>query len=192
MRVNLLQQKALVVWRTEPRLLKACLVFLGLNLVMLLLGSQWISPKILDAEREMIRLQAEVRGSGSGGAVTSPQGLYKRAGDDLEKVYELIPGREKLSDLVLDISSLAQSAGFEIEHVSYKPEQIDEVDLLGYTLSFKVNGSYRQLKKFIHLLETSSRIIILDSIGLAGSGNSGGRTSLNLTLTTYFQRREGA
>jgi len=192
MRVSHLQQKAHVFWRTEPRLLIVCLVLVGLNLIMLLLGSYLLSPRILGLERAMIHLQAEVRGQGGSGSALSPQAMYIQAGTDLARVYEHIPTRDKLSDLVLDISSLARNAGIEVAHVSYKPEKIENVNLLGYTLSFTVNGSYRQLKKFIHSLESSPRIIILDSIGLDDSGSKSGEIALQLTLTTYFRGQEGA
>ncbi|WP_303722209.1 type 4a pilus biogenesis protein PilO [Malonomonas rubra] len=187
MRFSQIRKYALTIWQSEPRLLTACLAFAVLNLLLFVVMSYFVSPAINDAERSMIGLQSEVRRMGSGGAPMSLPKLYRKAGDDIARVHALIPSREALSDLVLDISRLADKAGFEIESVSYKPEKVEKFALLGYSLSFTVSGRYRQLKKFVHLLEVSPRIVILDSISLAEGQDE--EISMQIKLTTYF--REG-
>lgn len=190
MRFSKIQQRATTICQSEPRLMKMGLALFALNLLIFLIMSYFVSPDIIVAERQMIRLQNEVRRMGASGAPLSLPFLYQQAGNDIARVHELIPNRAHLSDLVLDISRLADKAGFEIESVSYSPEKVEDFALLGYTLSFSVNGTYRQLKKFVHLLEVSPRIIILDSIDLAGSKGEG--ISMRIMLTTYFREQGGA
>lgn len=190
MHLSKLQQRATTMWQCEPRLMKICLALGVINLLIYVVMSAFISPDINGAERQMIQLQNEVRRMGSGGAPLSLPLLYQKAGEDISKVHELIPDREQLSDLVLDVSRLADSAGFEIASVSYSPKKVEEFDLLSYSLSFTVNGSYRQLKKFVHLLEISPRIVILDSISLVESQENG--IAMRIQITTYFRDQGGA
>jgi len=190
MRISQLQQMALTVWRSEPRLFKLVLGGVALNLVLLMVMQAFLSPAINSAERDTINLQADVRDLGAGGAALSPQRAFVKAGEDIEQVRSIIPAREKLSGLVLDISRLAEDAGLTIERISYAPEKIEEFALLSYSLSFTVNGSYRQLKKFVHLLEVSRRLIVLDGISLVEGGKGTG-ISMRLKLTTYFKESEG-
>lgn len=76
--------------------------------------------------------------------------------------------------------------------MSYQPELDPETGFLLYGLSFSVDGRYAEIKKFIHLLENSSRIILIDNISLSDkSGKSGHpeKVSLQIKLRSYF--REG-
>jgi len=189
MRFSQLQQLALTVWRSEPRLFTLVLVCAALNLVLLVALQGFLSPAITSVERDMIKLQADVRSLGAGGVALSPDRLYAKAGEDIERVRSLIPAREKLSGLVLDIGKLAEEAGLAIERISYDPEKLESHALLSYSLSFTVNGSYRQLKKFVHLLEVSRRLIVLDSISLVEGGKGAG-ISMRLKITTFFKESE--
>jgi type IV pilus assembly protein PilO len=61
---------------------------------------------------------------------------------------------------------------------------------LQYDLDFAVSGGYEQLKRFIHLLENSPRILIIHQIALAGSEGAGSGkpgVQLQIHLTTFFQ-----
>ena len=189
MRLSELKQRVFKIWQSEPGLIKLCLALLLANSAIVLVMTILVSPKILHAERNIIRLQDEVRGVDTSRS-KSPQQLYVRAGEDLQMVYERIPSREELSDLVLEISNLASWSGFDIESVSYDPERDKDLDLLVYSLSFTVNGSYRQLKKFVHLLEASERIVVLNSVQLIeGDGSS---VAMRIKITTYFRNEVGA
>jgi len=187
MRFSQVRQRAITIWQSEPRLFMVCLVLGVSNLLILVVLSSYLSPSINSAERELITLQSEVRRMGSGGAPMSLPRLYRKAGDDIAQVHALIPDRVELSELVRDISRLADDAGFDIASVSYKPEKVEEFALLGYSLSFTVNGRYRQLKKFVHLLEVSPRIVILDGIRLVENQAEG--IAMQIELTTYFRER---
>jgi len=189
MRYSQMRQRAITIWQTEPRLLMSTLVLGLLNLLLFSLMSYYVSPEINSAERDLIQLQSEVRHMGAEGAPMSLPQLYRKAGDDIAKVHELIPSRTELSVLVLDISRLAEQAGFEIKSVSYKPKKVEEFALLSYSLSFTVDGRYRQLKKFVHLLENSPRIVILDGISLVESDDD--QVSMRIHLTTFFREEGG-
>jgi len=189
MRLNQLHQRLLTVWQSEPRLLKVVISLIVLNTLFFGAMSLFVSPAIMSEERAIIQLQSEVRRTGAGDVPLSASQLYNRSGEDLQRVYALIPEQARLSDLILDISQLAGKAGFEITSISYDPKPVEDFPLLGYTLSFTVQGNYRQLKKFVYLLEASSRIVTLDGISLVESKDSD--VSMRIKMTTFFKEQGG-
>ena len=56
-------------------------------------------------------------------------------------------------------------------------------------MSFTLEGRYRDIKQFVHLLEQSPRLISIGQIGLQGVGKEAADTNvrLQLTLETYFR-----
>ncbi|WP_303720350.1 type 4a pilus biogenesis protein PilO [Malonomonas rubra] len=109
--------------------------------------------------------------------------------DNLKQFSQLIPPKQKLSDFIGELFHWADEANLEIHQVSYQPKIDKETEYLNYGLSFSLQGTYKQLKKFMYLLENSKRILIVDKIGLTGKRNKDNSTSVNLqiNLTTLFQ-----
>jgi CBS domain-containing protein len=73
-----------------------------------------------------------------------------------------------------------------------RSEQILKTDqdnaLLRYQLTFTVNGPYRAIKQFVHTLEQSPRLIIIQQVGLQGADQPGGSdVRLQLNLDTFFR-----
>lgn len=169
-------------------------VVLLLSLILLIGAMQlwqglWLEPE-LGAGRLLLRnAQADLRleqqrvSAGGGAKIT---GLA----DDLETFYQRVPPRKGLGSFIGRIYSYANDAGIEIDQISYASKSVKQTDLLGYQLSFSVAGSYTQLKKFIHRLENSPSLLILQQISLGGSskGNED-LVKLRIRLQTFF--REG-
>jgi type IV pilus assembly protein PilO len=121
----------------------------------------------------------------------TPLSTAERMAKDLGEFYEKIPSKTKFADFVGDLFAWADRVELDIRQVTYQPKIESETGLLEYGLNFSVQGNYSQLKKFIHLLENSSRILIVDSISLSGkSGRDAekNQVALNIKLTTYFQQ----
>lgn len=170
--------------------------FLFLLSTLLLIGSLqlwqgfWIDTEIAASSRELSRVQKELRlnqqrvTEGGGAQIT---GLA----DDLKNFYQGIPGKVGLGSFIGRLYSYATDAGIEIAQISYSTNPVEEMDLLGYDLSFTVSGSYLQVKKFIHLIENSPTLMIVDSISLAGARRMMTETvTLRLQLQTFFREVE--
>ncbi len=120
----------------------------------------------------------------------APLSSAERMVNDLAKFNQKIPSKVYFADFVGDLFAWAERVELEIKQVNYQPKIESDTGFLEYGLNFSVQGTYAQLKKFIHLLENSSRILIIDSIILTGrpladSGKS--EVALTIKLTTYFQ-----
>ncbi|MBE0502233.1 MAG: type 4a pilus biogenesis protein PilO, partial [Desulfuromonadales bacterium] len=115
--------------------------------------------------------------------------VYARGVEDLQKFRQAIPDKSELSGLVAELFSLADQAGLKINSVQYSSSKEPEQQLLRYEINYQVTGTYRQIKKMIHLIEQSQRILFIDRLSL-GSGRADESVGLSLSLTTFFTMGE--
>jgi type IV pilus assembly protein PilO len=80
---------------------------------------------------------------------------------------------------------LSNRASLNITQIRYSSEELKKVPLLKFSLNFNVAGNYEQIKKFIHSLEQSSRLITIKQIGLQNV--EGDAVQLGLSLETLFR-----
>lgn len=150
----------------------------------------WVGPRLKNSSVELRQLRSDLRlekqrVAAGGGAVID--GLT----EDVDHFYKMVPLRSGLGSFIGRLYSYAEKAGIDIAQISYQPKQLKEMPLLEYQLSFSVDGDYKQVKKFIHLLENSPSILILNSISLGSSQREKKRiVGLQIQLQTFF-REEG-
>ena len=65
-------------------------------------------------------------------------------------------------------------------------------NLIKRTITFGVDGDYRQLRKFINFLELSHSFLILEEIGLRGDEQPTPTLRISLRLSTLFAEGSGA
>ncbi|MCK4536524.1 MAG: type 4a pilus biogenesis protein PilO [Desulfuromonadales bacterium] len=181
------------LWRTRRTALLALVLLLALNAVIYAVMQQFVVPKVDEHEALFIQKQTEVRRlvKQQSSASESPEQIFLRAGQDLEAFYRALPEHREFTSLVDELMTLASMSGLHLTQIAYNPEQLKEMELLRYTISFTVGGDYGQIKKFIHTLEQSPRVMAIRDILLhheAGSRQPGVRLRLN--LETYFSSEE--
>jgi type IV pilus assembly protein PilO len=172
-------------WRANRKLPLLLLGLLLLNLVAYFMPLQWLARDADETQREFIRLQSEERGPGRGGVLT-PAEAYARAVDDLQRFRAAIPDQKELSGLVDELFRLAERSGLTISRVQYSAKADIGQQLLHYEIRFEVSGSYDQVRKLVHAVEQSPRLLTIDALALGG-GRSEGNVSLRLQLTTFFR-----
>ncbi len=175
------------IWRVNRKVPIALGVLCLLNLVSYLILTGFVEKKAENLERLYISQQSEVRKAEQGGrSAESPLVVYARGTRDLHAFRQAIPPKTRLTGLVGEIFTLAESAGLKIDRISYQPELMAEFDLLQYSLDFRVNGNYNQIKKFTHKIEQSDRLISIDKMDLTSEEKSR-RVKMQLQLTTFFR-----
>lgn len=175
------------VWqanRTLPLLLAGLLL---LNLLLYAALVTTVFPAEEELEREFLAVQSQSRGHATP-RLNDAEAL-KAGQTELDRFYASIPPRAEFSALIGDLYRLAGESGLLLTQISYQPKELSAEGLLTYTLNFSVAGTYPQLKRFIHGLEQSSRLIMIESLGLKGEAASddGEGVTLDLRLTTYFR-----
>ncbi len=177
-------------WRFNRKYPLTILGLLGLNLMVYLLMAQVVTPWVGGLERRYIEQQAQVRQAQQGlAALATPQSIFRRGQVDLESFREQVAPRSDFPALMSDLYLLARQSGLEIDRINYDPKLESEADLLRQGLVFSVAGDYGQLKKFVHDLEQSPRLIVIEEIALTTAESAEGRSSvlLRLRLATYFK-----
>jgi Tfp pilus assembly protein PilO len=62
-----------------------------------------------------------------------------------------------------------------------------ESTLVRYTTKWELAGRYRDVRMFIHQLETAPEFVVIDDVSLSEEDNEGGLLALTLQLSTYYQ-----
>ena len=109
-----------------------------------------------------------------------------RAYEGLERFYSLLFNEGEKTRLLSLIYSMVRTAELTVNSASYSPEIIKEEGLWRYTITFHVEGPYTRIKRFIHEIETSPHLWIIEELGLFSSKNGGEKIVLKLKLTTYI------
>lgn len=180
------------LWRSHKKGLLAVAILLLVNLALYVGLEQTLVPQVTEQETHYIRRQAEVRQimREKGSVGETPEQLFVLASRDLEKFRALVPAYGEFTGLIEELLVISSQSGLNLTQIKYTPDRLKEVDLLRYSLSFNVTGNYEQIKKFIHTLEQSRRLVVIKKIGLNGA--EGGSVSLSLNLETFFRTKQAA
>lgn len=178
----------LAVWRINQRLSFLVVFLLLANLGVLVWMSSVLSPRLEALERHYLERQAEVRRQRQGGrSPQQPRNDLWSAREDLPRFWSLIPPRAEFTALIGELFTLADETGLEIDQIVYEPKPVEGRKLLRYGLSFSVAGDYGQIKWFIHSLEQSKRLMVIENVSLNGGNEADeGRVGLTLRLSTLF------
>jgi Tfp pilus assembly protein PilO len=118
----------------------------------------------------------------------SPAQLFVQGERDLTTFREKIPSHHEFTGLIVELQSVAEEAGLDLNQITYAHEQEKDSDLLRYKLNFTLEGSYSDIKQFVHALEQSPRLIIIEQIGLQGVGQDRDTdVRLQLNLEAFFR-----
>lgn len=114
--------------------------------------------------------------------------LYKSTVESVHKVHEQEWGtpQQRLVPLILEIRALAEKSQLVPRAVSYTPtEKSKNEEITTIDIAFGVDGTYRQARHLIHLIEQSEQFVYIDSINL--NGRDGDQLQLGLILKTLFR-----
>ena len=175
------------LWGSHRRSLLLLGVLLVLNLLLYATIEQFVAPRVAEQKSHFLKRQAEVRQllRNQGGATNTPEQAYLMAVEDLTKFRQIIPDYQEFTGLIEELLVLSNNAGLNITRIGYNSVQLEESELMQLDLKFNVAGDYDQIKRFIHSLEQSTRLIAIKQVGLQSANDEG--VNLRLNLETYFR-----
>jgi len=120
----------------------------------------------------------------------------KEIGDDkIERLLKLIPNNLDSVRLILDLDALAIRYGMRLADLTLeeKPDAVPQgelasVDVNKYNsinIGFSVKGTYKDVRAFIRALESSLRLVDIESISFGQEG-ADGTYVFKLDLKTYW------
>lgn len=176
------------LWKSHRGSLILLGLLLVLNLLIFVALEQLIVPRVTEQESRFLKRQAEVRQllHKQGGTAKTPVQLYVLASQDLSRFQQAVPDYQDFTGLIEELLVLSNRARLNINRISYGSEELKESPLLQFSLNFNVVGDYKQIKKFIHSLEQSVRLITIKQISLQSADNNS--VNLRLNLETFFRQ----
>jgi type IV pilus assembly protein PilO len=173
----------------KRRLLIAVAVLLVLNIGLFIAINAYLAPAIISAQTAWNDLRQRVAVAGRADVAS----VYRRGSDDLKKISTRVPVKRQFARVLGDILDSAASSGVVTGAVSYKPQVVKgQEQLLVYSLSMSVSGSYAAVKSFLGDLQKNGELIVMDGISLANSDLFEENVVMEIHVSIYLQGREGA
>lgn len=113
--------------------------------------------------------------------------LYKKTMDDLSQFKALLLDQHEFSKIVDYLSVTAKKQKISIPSISYHQEKVEKEGLKKVSISFTVEGRYKDIKRFIYNLEDAKDFLILEDLGLARSGSGSDPIKLQIRIATYLR-----
>ena len=92
---------------------------------------------------------------------------------------------DRLTQVIAEVKRMARTAGVKTSGFRYPDEVLEEFDLIRRSIVFSVEGSYKELRRFIHALERSEQFLILEELGVSESGG-GSDVQVRFSVSTLF------
>lgn len=174
------------LWQSQRGTLLLLAGLLALNVLAFGVLEKLVAPRLAEEESRFLQRQAEVRQllHNQGGVARTPEQQYVLASQDLSRFRQTLPDYQEFTGLIEDLLVHANRARLNIDQISYAADDLPGAQLMKFSLTFDVAGEYAQLKKFIHALEQSQRLMVIRQISLRSA--DGDDVSLRLNLETFF------
>jgi Tfp pilus assembly protein PilO len=139
-----------------------------------------------DRQAEQMLVAAKAESQAVSGALTGKE----RAIKELAAFYQTVlpkdlAGARRLTHLRL--AQHARESGLKFERFSFDPEPVKGSDLTRVKGEMVLTGTYGEVRKFVHKVETSKDFVVLDDLSLAEGTATGTELVVTLKLSTYFR-----
>lgn len=129
------------------------------------------------AKRDYEQARATVAGKG-------------QADEELRKFYnDVLPpdisGARRITFLRME--QLARQSGLRLEREISDPKPERDSQLVKFTYTALLSGEYRNIRRFIHELETAPEFLVLENVELSQSETENRGLNVNVQIATYYR-----
>jgi len=129
------------------------------------------------ARRDFAAARATVKGKGE-------------ADQELEKFYtDVLPpdvsGARRITFFRID--QLAQKCGLRVERQTSDPKTQRDSSLVKFTYRASLSGEYRNIRRFVHELETAPEFLVLENLQLRQSEVENRGLNVDVEIATYYR-----
>ena len=139
--------------------------------------SQAATTTLNAAKRDFQGARATVAGKG-------------QADQELQKFYkEVLPPDMSAARWItfLRIQQLAQQCGLRVERTTSEAKPERESQLVKFLYRAALSGEYRNIRRFIHELETAPEFLVLENVELTQSEVENRGLNVNVDIATYYR-----
>ena len=113
-----------------------------------------------------------------------------RALKELDTFYSSVlahdlPGARRLT--FARLAQMASKSNLDFERRKYEPVIERGSNLTRLKVNMELQGSYADIRDFIHNIEASPEFVVIDDVGLTEGGTNSDALRLTLQLSTYFR-----
>jgi Tfp pilus assembly protein PilO len=139
--------------------------------------SQAANTALAAARRDNDAARATVKGKG-------------QADQELQKFYsDVLPPDLSAARRAtfLRIEQLAQKSNLRLERETSDPKSQRDSQLIKFTYRASLSGEYRNIRRFIHELETAPEFLVLENVELTQSEVENRGLNVNVEIATYYR-----
>ena len=136
-----------------------------------------------DSARLELRKRAAVLSflTGMENRMTESRARYNRFTQDY-----LFSKEKGSSELLRELDELCAQAGLARNRTSFKHEEEPQFGMRRVSMTLPIEGSYASIRKFLNLLESRRKFIIVDSMALDSEREGTGLIRMEMHLITLF------
>lgn len=140
-------------------------------------AAQASSAALEAAKRDYAAARATVAGKG-------------QADEELRKFYnDVLPpdisGARRITFLRME--QLARQCNLRLERETSEPKPERDSQLVKFTYTAALSGEYRNIRRFIHELETAPEFLVLENVELSQSETENRGLNVNVQIATYYR-----
>jgi Tfp pilus assembly protein PilO len=115
---------------------------------------------------------------------------WQRTLDDMKELKDkyFYKEEEGVSPLMRDTQQILNSARIKVSQKRYDYANIKEGNFRVVRITFETNGSYADLKKFIHSVETFPRFLVIQKIDFLDVDPFSGGLKVQIALAGYYEQ----
>ncbi len=165
----------------------AVLVNIALYAILVYPLSKKVAGGEQEAQASAAALEAARRDYGAARATVAGKG---QADEELRKFYnDVLPpdmsGARRITFLRME--QLARQSNLRLERETSNPKPERDSQLVKFTYTAQLSGEYRNIRRFIHELETAPEFLVLENVELSQSETEKSGLNVNVEIATYYR-----
>jgi Tfp pilus assembly protein PilO len=175
----------------KRRLILPIVIALVVNAALFAIVLYPLSKKVAGGEQQAqaatVALNAAKRDYEAARATVKGKG---QADQELQKFYtDVLPPDMSAARRItfLRIEQLAQQSNLRLERETSDPKPQRDSQLVKFTFHAALSGEYRNIRRFIHQLETAPEFLVLENVGLTQSEVENRGLNVSVDIATYYR-----
>ncbi|MGC2422734.1 MAG: type 4a pilus biogenesis protein PilO [Nitrospirota bacterium] len=111
---------------------------------------------------------------------------FGRGEEQLKTFKKMLPAQSDYTGILRQVFKMAKEDGVKSDTITAEKKEVahNQGDIVQITFSMPVSGTYKDVRKFIHDMESSSLFLNIDNLGL-DSNEGTGEVAVTLGISTY-------
>ena len=175
----------------KRRLIVPIVVALIVNIALFVIVLYPLSKKVSGGEQQAnaatTAMNAAKRDYDAARATVKGKG---QADEELQKFYsDVLPPDMSAARRItfLRIEQLAQKCSLRLERETSDPKPQRDSSLVKFTYRAALSGEYKNIRRFIHELETAPEFLVLENVELTQSEVESRGLNVNVEIATYYR-----